>query len=150
RADGPHGDGGSRGRRRGGLVGRGGGPAVAGADRHRDDRGVGEADGPGDRGARGGPVPGDRGGGGGPGAGAGLLPPGGPGAAGDRVRHPLPAGDARGVLAARRGPDPRPRRDRPELLTSEPRPTSLLVAARRSSQGRRTTEHLSDEDTAVP
>ena len=45
-----------------------------------------------------------------------LLPPGGAGAAGRRLRHPLPAVPARGPLPARPGPDPGRRRPRVRLL----------------------------------
>ena len=51
-----------------------------------------------------------------PGDRAVLLPAGGAGAAGRRLRHPLPAVPARGPLPARPGPDPGRRRPRVRLL----------------------------------
>ena len=89
---------------------RGDRPALAVAARPRPGVRLGAADRPAGRGARGGPQrrprrrgrrPGDRG---------VLLLAGGAGAAGDRVRHPLPGRPGRGGVPARPGPGPRRRR----------------------------------------
>src|SRR6202042_853467 len=48
-----------------------------------------------------------------------LLPPGGAGAAGRRLRHPLPPVAARGPLPARPGPDPGRRRPHAGVLMAE-------------------------------
>src|SRR5690606_317679 len=119
RPDGAHLPGG-RGRRRGGRPLPGGDrPAVALPARHRPGGRVGAAHRAVCGGARGAGVLRVRGRARRPGHRAVLLPPGGPGAAGGRLRHAVSAVPARGPLPARPRPGARRRRPYVRLLTGE-------------------------------